>query len=213
MAFFDDEQIVAGAFGNEAFGVEHDGFFATGIVGFDLGQNIVEVIERLNGRIQRAVEIASGRDGDDVHATLVQLGRIKLNLVCDDDDRRIFAAVGIETERSRAACDNEANVTVANLVLAAGFNDRPHHLLMSQRDIEQQRFGGVKEPIDVLLQLEDAAVIGANALEDAIAVQQAVIENGNFRIALAVIFAINVNFHARRTGNYETLWVKATLNR
>jgi hypothetical protein len=28
-----------------------------------------------------------------------------------------------------------------------------------------------------------------------------VIEHGDLRIALAVIFSVNVNFHARRTGN------------
>ena len=66
----------------------------------------------------------------------------------------------------------------------------------------------------MLLQFEDATVIRADALEDTISVQQAMIENGDLRVAFTKIFAINVNFHGRRSGqNYETLWGNATLNR
>src|SRR5215475_8527008 len=56
-------------------------------------------------------------------------------------------------------------------------------------------------------------MIGADPFENPVPVKQSVIENRNLRIALAVVFSVNVNFHARRTGNYETLSVKATLNR
>ena len=44
------EDIVAGALGDFAFVIEHQGFDAAGLQAFDLGQNVVEVVERLDPR-------------------------------------------------------------------------------------------------------------------------------------------------------------------
>ncbi len=66
---------------------------------------------------------------------------------------------------------------------------------MAHRDFQQNRLGGTKQPVNVLLQFEHAAMISADALKNAVAVKQTVIEHGHLRIALAAIFAVNVNFH------------------
>ena len=50
------------------------------------------------------------------------------------------------------------------------------------RDLEPDRLGGIEQPIDVPFELEDAAVVGADALEDAVAVEQAVIEDADRRV-------------------------------
>ncbi len=42
----------------------------------------------------------------------------------------------------------------------------------------------VKKALDVFGQFEDAAVVGANALENAVAVKQAVVEHRNFGVLL-----------------------------
>ena len=47
------------------------------------------------------------------------------------------------------------------------------------RNLEADRLGGVEQPVDVTFELEDAAVVGADALEDAVAVQQAVVEDAD----------------------------------
>jgi len=146
------------------------------------------------------VEVAGGWHRDDGHAFLINLWRIKLNLIRDDDDGRILAAVRIETECSSAARDHEADVTITKLVAAAGFDHCVHDRLVSHGNAQQECFGGVKQPIDVLLQLENTAMIRSDAFEDAIAVQQAVIEDGYLRVALAIIFAVNVNFHGSSVG-------------
>ena len=49
------------------------------------------------------------------------------------------------------------------------------------RDLEPDRLGGIEQPIDVAFELEHAAVVGADALEHAVAVQQAVIEDADGR--------------------------------
>ena len=48
------------------------------------------------------------------------------------------------------------------------------------------RLGRVVEPVDVLLEPEDPAGVGADALEDAVAVEQAVIEDADLGVGLVV---------------------------
>jgi hypothetical protein len=51
----------------------------------------------------------------------------------------------------------------------------------------------VEEPVDVLLEPEDAALVEADALEDAVAVQESVIEDGDLCVCLVVEGAVDVD--------------------
>ena len=53
-AVADEEDVVAGALGHFALVVEHQGLDAAGLLPLDLGQDVVEVIERLDPRAERA---------------------------------------------------------------------------------------------------------------------------------------------------------------
>src|SRR5262249_52257278 len=103
VAAFQDENIVAGAFRNVAFGIEHDGFFAPAIDRFDLGQHVVEVIQGFDGGIERAVQVAHGGDRDDFQTSRVHLGGIKLDFVGDDDDRRFLTPERAEAKGTNAS--------------------------------------------------------------------------------------------------------------
>jgi hypothetical protein len=46
----------------------------------------------------------------------------------------------------------------------------------------------------VFLHAKDAAVVKANAFENAVAIEQAMIENGNFSVGLVEKFAVDVDF-------------------
>ena len=94
-----------------------------------------------------------------------------------------------------AAGHHQADVAVAELVPAAGFDHRGHDLRMGHRDVQQDRLGRAEQPVNVLLQLEHPAVVGPNALEDAVPVQQPVVEDRNLGVALVVVFSVNINFH------------------
>jgi hypothetical protein len=63
----------------------------------------------------------------------------------------------------------------------------------------------------VLLEFEHTAMINADAFKNTVAIKQSVVENGYFRIALAVIFAVYKNFH-EPTGGYQKIGrIKANL--
>ena len=57
----DDEDVVAGALGDLALVVEHQRFEAAGAGPLDLGEDVVEVVERLDPRVERARVVADRR--------------------------------------------------------------------------------------------------------------------------------------------------------
>ena len=144
------------------------------------------------------MQIARRGNGDDRHAAVIHLLRVKLNLVRDDNDRWALAAVRIQSERADAAGDDQPDVTLAQLVFAARVDDRLHHLRVADRDFQQDCLRRAKQAVDVFLQLEDAAVVGADALEDAVTVKQSVIEHAHLGVLLVVIFSVDVNFHTQK---------------
>jgi hypothetical protein len=108
-----------------------------------------------------------------------------------------FATARIQAERADAARDNEADVAVAQFVGANRLDCGLHQFGVRQRNFQQNRLGGIKQPVNVFLQFEHAAIVGADALEHAVAVKQTVVEHGHFGVAFAAKFSINVNFHAK----------------
>src|SRR5882724_8148046 len=72
---------------------------------------------------------------------------------------------------------------------------------MTHRNFEQDCLRGTKQAVNVFFQFEDAAVVGADAFKNSVAVKQSVVEHGDFCVALVEIFAINENFHAKSAAN------------
>ena len=176
-AVLDDEQIIRRAFGYKTFGVQHHGLFHAGIVRLDLGKDVVQIIKRFDGRVDRAVQIAHGRDGHDIHAARVKFRRIDLDFAGNDDNARLFAAPRIQAERANAARNDEADVAVAQFVRADGLDGGLHHFGVRQRNLQQDRLGRGEQAVNVFLQFEHAAIVGADALEHAVAVKQSVVEH------------------------------------
>src|ERR1043166_9223771 len=95
-AILDQEHVVGRALRNLPLVVEHQRLKATGQRPFDLGKDVVEIVERLDAWIERVRMIADRRDGADLHAVLVQLRRIEADVVHDDDDLWIAGLAWID---------------------------------------------------------------------------------------------------------------------
>ena len=100
------EDIVARALGDLALVVEHQGFEAAGVGPLDLGQDVVQVIERLDPRVDRIGVVAGGAGGDDLQAVLVQLFGVKADVVGDDDDLRVGRLPRVEPQAAGASGDD-----------------------------------------------------------------------------------------------------------
>src|SRR5258705_104118 len=80
--------------------------------GLDLGQDVVQVVQRLDARVQRVRVVADRRRRDDLQALVVDLGRVQGDVVDDDDDLRLGGLARVKAERAGATADHQADVAV-----------------------------------------------------------------------------------------------------
>ena len=137
--------------------------------------------------------VAHRAGGDDLQALLVQLLGIERDVIGDDDHLRIAGAVGIEAQRAGAAGDDQADVAVLDAVGRERVVDGLGHRLARHRNFEPDGLGRVPEPIEVLVEAEDLAAVAADALEDAVAVEQAVIVDADLGVFFVEELAVDVD--------------------
>ena len=189
----DDEDIVARAFGHEALIVQHQPLFRTGLDRLHFRHHVVEVIQRLHLRRQDVVPRATRRDRRHHEPIFIRTRRIELDARRDDEHRRLRAFVRREPHRPHAARDHRADVAVAKAVRLHRLHGRADQFLGRHRDREQQRFRAVVDTPRVLFETEDAPIVKADALEAAVAIKQAVIEDRNLRLRFRDNLSVEVN--------------------
>src|SRR5262249_17191710 len=99
----------------------------------------------------------------------------------------------IEAQRAGTSRDERADVAVGLLVDRDGVVDGLGHLLGRQRDFELDGASALVEPGDVLFQLERLARVDADAFEDAVAVEQAVIVDADLGVRFIEELAVDVD--------------------
>ena len=112
------------------------------------------------------------RSRDDRHALLVHLARVQLDRVGDDEDRGLRALGGREAQVAGAAGDHQADVAVGEVVGLHGLVHGRLKLLGGIGDLQADRPGRIVQAVEVGLALKDPAGVDADALEDAVAVEQ-----------------------------------------
>ena len=105
-------------------GVEHDRLVRAGLLRVDLGEDVLQVVERLDARVDGFVRDLPRRRGHDRDAAGVELARIDAHVVDDDDHARLRARERVDAELADAARDDQADVDVVALVAAHGLLDR-----------------------------------------------------------------------------------------
>ena len=169
-AVFGDEDVVAGAFGDVALFVEHDALFATGLDGLDFGHDVVEVVEGFDLGAEGSGGGATGGAGDEVEAFFVAFRGVQRDGAGDDDDAGAGALEGVQAEGADTAGDDEADVSVLEVVGGNGFEGGLFHFLDWDGNLHANGAGGLIEALYVCGETEDATVIDANAFEDAVSI-------------------------------------------
>src|SRR3989442_999852 len=181
----DNEDVLGARLGNIAVDVEHERFIRAVLVRLDLGHDVVQIIQGLDRRAEALGRDASVRRRDDLEAALVDLAEeIDARLRDHDDARTGLALPRIEAEIARPACDDRADVSFPDVVASARLQDDPCELLFRMRELQVDRFRTLEESVQVALELEDAAVVRADAFEDPVTVQQAMVEDADLRLGL-----------------------------
>ena len=112
----DYENVVSRTLRDITLVIEHDGFEVTRLLGFHLGHDVVQVVEGLDHRGQGGGVDPAGGDSDDLEAVFVVLGWIELDIRCNDDDGRGFAAFGGEAEVPGATGNQEPDIAIGKVV-------------------------------------------------------------------------------------------------
>jgi hypothetical protein len=188
-----NENVVTGALGHVPLQVEHDGFLDTGADGFHLGHDVVQVVEALDARIERFGMVARRGHGHDVQTRFVEGGGVELDGGRDADHAGLGAQVGVESQIAHAAADDQTDVAVGDAVATAAFHDNIRHLFRSDRNCQADGFCRFVQAHDVGFEPEDLAVVGANALEDTVAVEESMVEDGDLRVRLGIERAVDVD--------------------
>ena len=202
-AVFGDEDVVAGAFGDVALFVEHDALFATGLDGLNFGHDVVEVVEGFDLGAEGSGGGATGGAGDEVEAFFVAFRGVQRDGAGDDDDAGAGALEGVQAEGADAAGNDEADVSVLEVVSGNGFEGGLFHFLDWDGNLHANGAGGLIEALYVGGETEDATVIDANAFEDAVSIEQAVIEHGDFGVFFVEQLAVDVDFHSEGAGERQ----------
>ena len=193
-AVFNDKNVVSGAFRDVALMIEHQRFFATGVIRFDLRHNVVEVVQRLDARVDRVGRRADRAGGNDFNPLVVEVGRVKGKFLNDNNDRRVFAEVRVEAERPFAAGNDQANISVGETVRFERLIHRGAHFFLRNGNLNIERFRGIPKAVDMLFQTENFAVITTQPFKNTVAEQKSVIENADFRVFAVDQTTVNINF-------------------
>jgi hypothetical protein len=86
-------------------------------------------------------------------------------------------------------------VAVGQVVAAAGFADDLGDLLAGPGHLEAEGFGRHLEALEVLVEAEDAALVEADALEDAVTIEETMVEDRDLGLGLGVELTVDVDFH------------------
>src|SRR3989441_6255274 len=190
----DDEEVFRGRLGYVSVDVEHQGLVRAVLVRLDAGHDVVQVIQRLDRRAEALRRHAPIRRGHDLQAPLVHLAVQRDAGLRDHDHARPALALSrIESEIPLAPGDDGPNVPLMDVVPSARLEDDVRHLLFRVRDLEVDGLGRVVQAVEVAVQFEDSAVVRADSLEYAVAVEEAVVEDADLRLGLRVELAVDVD--------------------
>ena len=181
------EQVHAARLGHVPLRVEHDHLVDPGGDPFHLGEDVREIVKRLDARAQ-ALAVVDRRRGRERHETLVVavLGP-QLDRVDDADDGRLGALAGVEPQVAHPARDQEADVGVVEPALRDRLFHQPVQRRLRHRNLDPHALGRGVQAAEVLGETEHAAVVHPDALEHAVAVQQAVVEHRDFGARAVVV--------------------------
>src|SRR5205823_3010865 len=158
----------------------------------------IHVLMHLGARTQHARRHAPRRWNHNPHAIAIELGALLVRQrYAVDDHVSLHVLPAFVADRVDAAADALADPVI--LVLAEQVPVAIEHVLADLdhlRRLEPAVDPGVAqravEPVDVLLDLEDAPVEGAGHVEHAVALRKAAVAEGNHHLALRNDLAVEI---------------------
>ena len=175
-----NENVVARAFGHITQVVQHQGFRRTLAHSFHFGQDVVEIIERLDLRTNGVRTVAAHGAGNQGQPVFIYVRIVQGDFIRNDEDAGPFAVEWVKSQIADAAGNHQTDIAVVQ----AGGRDRFAYgvgeFFLSVRNIQQQIMGAVVQAVHVVFQAENALVIEPDTFKNAVSIECAVVENRGF---------------------------------
>src|SRR5882724_3286083 len=79
------------------------------------------------------------------------------------------------------------------MILPDCFEERFRHRLLTHWNFEADRASRIPQTIKMFAESKNTTIIETNPLENSVAVQETMVEDGDFRVRFGVKFSVNVN--------------------
>jgi len=99
----------------------------------------------------------------------------------------------VQAEVAGTPGDDGPDVPFPDLIPSECVEDDLRDLLLGVGDLEVDGLRTVEKPVHVPLEFEDPAVVGADPFEDPVPIQQAMVEDADFRLRLRKKLTVNVD--------------------
>lgn len=149
------------------------------MIGLEAGEDLVEIVEGLDTRVQLIHGKAPGGGDDEAGAGTASFVAGDLQAVGDDEHGGPGTGARIDAESADAAGDDEAQVAVGLARNEGRLSGGGIQIVAGVRQVEMQGAGGALQAAQVGFQAKGHAVVETDAFEDAIPVEQAVVEDGH----------------------------------
>ena len=199
----DQKDIVGAALAHIPVAVQHQRLIHPRPVGLDARQDVVHVVQGLRLHRQSIGPDLPDRRRHDPQPALVRLLRIQLDGVDDNDDRRSLALPRIEAQIAHAPRNHRPDVGIAQPAPAHRLHNSRGHVVLAHRDLEHQVLRGIVQAVQVPVQPEDPAVVGADALEDSVPIEVAVVVDRDLRLFLGNERAVDIRDQTHRGSSYD----------
>ncbi len=178
-----DEQVVGSALGHSACAIEHHRLVGAGAIGLDACQDVVQVVQALDVRIQSIGWQASGSGDDQAHP--VGAGGVihHLQRGGNHDQSRLPAVARVDPQRSFPTGNDQAQVARVSIEGANYFRDGIGQFRVRPWAGQGNGTRRISQAVDVFGQKEGPSMIKADAFEHPVSVQEPVIihRNAGFR--------------------------------
>ena len=146
------------------------------------GQHVVQQVVRLDDGVDAARVVAQDAGDDQPHAVPMHPRRRLAVRAGDDDDGRGGADGGVVAEVADPPGDEDPQGHLAVRVdVPHGVAQAALQFAVRRADLQRQAGGRGAQPGEVPVGQEEAPVVGAQGLVDAVAVQKAVVEDRDHR--------------------------------
>ena len=115
--------------------VEHQGLDAASLQAFNLGHDVVEIVQRLDPRRERGGADSLCGSGHDPQALLVELGRIEADRVSDHNHLGVAGFGRVEAQATRTAGDHQPDVAIYKVVGGQRVDDSLGHRFLADRNL------------------------------------------------------------------------------